>query len=350
MKKILFAAIAALLMAGCQQENPESINPVIKGFLVLNNGNWGGNDASVSLYNPDDKLVTGDVFFNANSQCLGDLGQDVVVSGSEIYIAVNGSKVVFVTDLELKIKKAIEADGTDGSKLSPRCFAVNGGKVYVTYQEGYLGEISSDYSVRTTAVGSYPEGICISNGKAYVANSGYGSGNTLSVVDLTAFKEIKKIEVNKNPQSIVADDSGMTLYVCSWDSYDPATYAVISPSKLQKINLADDSVTDLEYKDVKAIARGDENKLLVATAGYDENFQLVATVRQIDMASGTDTGKVIGDTFDNYYSLSFSCGHIFIGTSDYTTNGDVYVYESNGVFVDKFDSEGLNPQKVVSLK
>ena len=159
-----------------------------------------------------------------------------------------------------------------------------------------------------------------------------------------------KIEVNKNPQSVVADDSGKTLYVCSWDSYDPATYAVISSSKLQKVNLADDSVTDLGYKDVKAIARGDENNLLVATADYDENFQLTATIRQIDMASGNDVGKAIDDTFANYYSLSYNSDHIFIGTSDYTTNGDVYAYKANGVFVDKFDSEGLNPQKVVSLK
>ena len=70
-KYILLAAFAALTLASC--ENVETPGPVpsLKGFLILNNGNMGSNDASIALYNPDTKEVAGDLFFKVNGRRLG---------------------------------------------------------------------------------------------------------------------------------------------------------------------------------------------------------------------------------------------------------------------------------------
>ena len=102
-KYILLAAFAALTLASC--ENVETPGPVpsLKGFLILNNGKMGSNDASLALYNPETKDVAGDLFYNVNGRQLGDVGQDIVRNGNELYISVNCSQVVFVTDLELKV-------------------------------------------------------------------------------------------------------------------------------------------------------------------------------------------------------------------------------------------------------
>lgn len=347
--KIILAAAAAFSLAACRQDPPYEPETGIQGAVILNNGNWGSNDASIAIYNPTDKTVAAEQFFAANGQRLGDLGQDILVLGDEIYIAMNGSKVVFVTDRDLKIKETIEVENA-GAKMAPRYLAESDGKIYVTYYEGFLGEITpSTHKVRTTAVGSYPEGLCIKNGKAYVANSGYGYDNTISVVDLASFKEEKKITVNQNPQYVVADKDGKTLYVCSWDAYDPVTYAVTSPSKLQKVDIASGSVSDMTYSDVKCIVEGPDNKMFVAQGGYDENWQVCGTIKVIDMASGADKGMFTNDQILNYYSLSYSNGFVFVGASDYKTNGDVYLYKADGSLVDKFDSQGLNPQKGLYL-
>ena len=242
-KYILLAAFAALTLASCENVETPAPVPSLKGFLILNNGNMGSNDASIALYNPETGDVAGDLFYNVNGRQLGDVAQDIVRNGNELYISVNCSQVIFVTDLELNVIGEVKAEEGE-TRLSPRSLAVSDGKVYVTYSEGWLGEISrkDGYSVRLTAVGSYPEGLCIRGGRAYVANSGYGYDNTVSVVDLDSFREIGKLEVNSNPQSLVADAAGKYLYVCSWDTYDPVTWDVTTASKLQRVSLSDGNV------------------------------------------------------------------------------------------------------------
>ena len=76
---ILFAAFAALAITACEDVTLIVEPTGIEGILVLNNGNWGANDASLSLYDPEDGAVTGDMFLTANNQHLGDLGQDMAI-------------------------------------------------------------------------------------------------------------------------------------------------------------------------------------------------------------------------------------------------------------------------------
>ena len=59
-KLIALAALAALTFTACEKIETDPVEPVIgiKGALVLNNGNWGANDASMALYNPETKDVT----------------------------------------------------------------------------------------------------------------------------------------------------------------------------------------------------------------------------------------------------------------------------------------------------
>lgn len=345
---ILIAALAALTFTSCKEDDPVGPQTGIKGIIVLNNGNWGANDASMSLYDPETRTVTGDMFFTANNQHLGDLGQDMAVVGDDIYIAVNGSQVIFVTDRDLKIKKTIEA-AEGGAKLSPRSFATGGGKVYVTYYEGFLGEIDpASYSVRTTKVGPNPEGVAYAGGKLYVANSGGylpTFNNTVSVVDASSFKEISTIEVNCNPATVVASGNGKYVYVTSYGNF-----ADIQP-KFQVIETASSKVSDIDYTDVKNIAMGGNDELLVLTGGYDENWNIAGTIWRHDANTNSKAGKITDSVISPYYSISADpkTGYVFVGTSDYTTDGDVWWFDADGSLQDKFDSRGLNPQRVLYL-
>lgn len=345
LKLLALALIAALSFASCDNDEIPEGNPNI---LVLNNGNWGANDANILGYDSRTDTSMPFLFKKANGQQLGDLGQDIIAVGDKLYIAVNGSQVIFVTDRDLHIIERIEATA-NGTRLSPRSLCCVDKKVYVTYYEGYLGEINTkDYSVRTTAVGNSPEGLAYADGRIFVANSGGALypdyDKTISVVDAKSFTEVQKIDVNLNPQNIVASADGRSLYVNSFGNYAdvPALVQCIS------IDGADYSVSSLEYTDVKAITAGKDNDLYVVTGGYDENWQVQGTVNVYNMKDRKQTA-VFPDAIANFYSISYSGGNVFVGTSDYQTNGDVYMYDRTGLRLATFDAQGLNPQKVIRL-
>ena len=95
--------------------------------------------------------------------------------------------------------------------------------------------------VDTCVVGYQPEDIVVSGNKLYVANSGgyrapvYDS--TVSVIDLSTFKEIYKINVAINIQKMRLDRSG-NLWVST-----PGNYYDI-PSRTFVIDTKTDKVTD----------------------------------------------------------------------------------------------------------
>lgn len=352
LKVLAMALIAALAFAACDSDDPEVIDPIdpvlSNEVLILNNGNWGANDANVLSYNLETETALPQVFFAANKRQLGDLGQDIVeLENGDFFIAVNGSQVVFVTDHNLKVKAEVVVNDGD-AKLSPRSLCVVGDKVYVTYYEGFLGEINTtNYSVRTTPVGNSPEGLAYADGKLYVANSGgalYPNyDNTVSVVDAKSFREEKRIEVNLNPQMIVASSDGAALYVNSFGNYADI------PARLQRISVTSGEVTDLDYTDVKAICAGPADVLYVATGAYNDLWQVTGYVNRHDMKSNTPMGLLFEEPVLNFYSLSYSQGLVFVGASDYKTNGDVYIYDEQGTRLAKFDAQGLNPQKGIRL-
>lgn len=353
MKNLTLLALLALLtlVASCQKNDDPilPVDPVEKhGFLIMNNGNWGSNDACFTLYRGDND-ITPNCFLAANGQKAGDLAQDILDLDGTLYIAMNGSKLIYVTNKELKLQTTITASDAAGNRLSPRSMIAVGKKVYVTYYEGYLGEISPEagYAVRLTEVGASPEGLCYADGKIYVANSGGANypnyANTLSVVDPEAFREVRKITVNLNPQQVVPSADHSVVFVSSWGDYGEA------PAMLQGVSTLTYNVTDFDYRDVKTIVRGQEDNLYVVTGGYDENWNVTATVNLFNMKHYHDFGAIIKEPIKDYYSLSFAGGCIVVGTSDYKTNGDVRVYDINGNLITTIDAQGLNPQKVIYL-
>ena len=114
-------------------------------------------------------------------------------------------------------------------------------------------------------VGYQPEDIVVSGNKLYVANSGgyrapvYDS--TVSVIDLSTFKEIYKINVAINIQKMRLDRSG-NLWVST-----PGNYYDI-PSRTFVIDTKTDKVTDtLEVPNANMALRGDS--LLLYSATWD---------------------------------------------------------------------------------
>ena len=349
----LIAIVALALLAGCSKVGNEDGNEAKDGgYIVLNSGNINVNNANISVFNIDNKELIQNYFYQANGKYLGDLGQDILVAGDEIYISVSNSRRIFVTDSQLRIKKEIKF-GMDGNEaFQPRYLCSYQGMIYVTYYEGYLGRIdpAEDYKVECTKVGEYPEGLDCCSGKAYVANSGGMNfpdyDKTLSVVDLETFSETEKIQVNTNPEFVKANDQGSLIFVSS-----KGNYADI-PGMLQVVSTSDNSVKDLGFNNLIWMAKGPENRIYLLSGGYDQEWKpLPGKVSTLDASqASSDAREFVADgvDFPMAYSLSVTYdGYVFVGSSDYINNGDVHVISPEGKYIGKFDSNGLNPIKVV---
>ena len=346
---IITTALLILVFSSCETITEDTQTQKSQGLLVLNNGTWGGNDSNIAVYDLATEEITPSAFMTANSQALGDLAQDILRVDNRLYIAVYGSQTIFVTDADLKIIGKIDAEN-NGIRLSPRALRSSGGKLYISYYEGFVGEVPySSSSVRLTAVGENPEGLDVAGENLYVANSGGMAypmyGNTISVVSTADFKEISKIEVNANPAKVETSPDDRMVYVSSFGDYASA------PAMLQVIETETGKVTDLDYDTVSSIAKGPGGILYILCGGYDENWApLPGTVYMHDMNKNTPLGKFVvdGTELKNAYSISVTSeGYVAVGCSDYVTTGDVYLFSPAGCLHARFDSCGLNPLVVL---
>lgn len=209
----------------------------IVGMYVLNEGNMGSNKASIDFLDLDENKPTVHYHRNIYSERnpnvvkeLGDVGNDIKIYGSKLWIVVNVSNKVEVATAD-SCKRITQIN-------IPNCryLAFKDGFAYVS---SYVGPVKLDqdvplgmvYKVDTVdfkkkdsvVVGYQPEGLCIVDNKLYVANSGgYRApnyDNTLSEIDLTTFKEIRKIKVGLNLHHCQVDHYGQ-IWVTSRGNYN----------------------------------------------------------------------------------------------------------------------------------
>lgn len=353
MKKclLLVLGIATLVLAtvSCsfETDDPEpTVDPTLSGVYILNSGKWGSNNSEITHYDPATGSVSSNVFELANGKKMGDVGNDMLLYGSKLYIAMSGSAIVFVTDMQGRILGEVVAKG-EGTNWSPRQMTAANGKVYVTYMEGYVGAIdTTSFAVTTAAVGPYPEGIVCVNGKLYVAitdgNNYPNYENKVQVLDPASLVVKKEIEVSYNPQTFHYAGNNQ-MYLVTWGNYADI------PAKLQKIDLATDKVTDIEGVTPTNMVLGNADKGYILSTVYDENWNSVTKFFIFDIATNSVDGELVSPQLvPNGYCLAVDpiSGNVYIGSSDYINNGDMYIVSPAGEVLKKFDTGAMNPYKV----
>jgi hypothetical protein len=200
----------------------------IAGFFLLNEGNMGSNKCTLDHFDWFTGFYRRNIYAETNPSALmelGDVGNDIAVYGSKVYIVVNCSHKVEVLDLRTARRL--------GQIDIPNCryLAFDGPNAYVS---SYIGPVADDpdcprgavFRVDTTSlavtgrcpVGYQPEEMAVIGRKLYVANSGgYRPpvyDRTVSVVDLDSFTEERRIDVAINLHRLRPDSRGR-LWVSS---------------------------------------------------------------------------------------------------------------------------------------
>lgn len=355
-KNFFWMAVLCACMGGvfvsCDKEDPvlddlipEETQPSTRGVYILNSGQWNGNNATLDYYDPETKAFTPKVFAGMNGRGLGDTANDMVIYGSKMYIVVNVSATIEVTDLSGKSLKTIKPKDDAGVPQQPRMITAANGNVYVTLFDGHLAciDTTSMEIIKKVKVGANPEGVCELNGKLYVANSGgYNpvQDSTLSVVDLNSFEVEKNILVTINPKTVQKDDAG-NLFVLSLGNYNDIS------GTLQQVD-----VTSGKYKVIETnsqlISAVNHDKLYIYSAKQENWVVTDFAFKVYDIQKGAMASNHFisdGTAVDHTYCMSVDpvTGNVYIGTSDYTNTGDMYIFSPAGKLMNRLAVSGLNP-------
>ena len=186
----------------------------LRGFYVLCEGTYGGNDSSLDYYDFGTAQYKSNIYGERNpSQVmgLGDVGNDLAVYGGRLYAVINSSHRVEVMD-------AANAHHIGSINITNcRYLAFHEGYAYISSYgstdlpddavsgnyTGYVAKVDTATLniVGTCAVGYQPEELAVLGNRLYGANSGgyrYATSDydhTISVIDLASFTKVNTIDL-----------------------------------------------------------------------------------------------------------------------------------------------------------
>ena len=243
---ILYILALVTLLSGCRtddiiiyaEDEEIDVKPVASetiGMYVLNEGNMGSNKCTLDYLDLSDTIIhyQRNIYAERNPvevKELGDVGNDIQIYGSRLWLVINCSN---------KVEVCRASDAVKIGKINiPNCRYVTFDGSYA-YVSSYVGPVAVGsnaprgmvYKVDTltlqkvdsVVVGYQPEEMAVYRGKLYVANSGGYNvpdyDNTVSVVDLASMRVERQIEVAVNLHRLRLDRHGQ-LWVTSRGDYN----------------------------------------------------------------------------------------------------------------------------------
>lgn len=305
-----------------------NISPPInlKGVFIANEGSFNAANASLSYFNPDSGKMYNNVFKSVNGEDLGSIANSITIHDTLAFIIVNNSDKIEIISINT-FRRITTIPLPAGS--SPRNLVIfDNSKGYVSNLYKNNCSIIDLNSLRVTGsipTGANPEGLVIANSKLYVANSGFGNGNTISVISTLTDQLIDSIQVGDNPISIVKDESEYVYILCSgsygvWTDPNDDT-----PGGVWKINPFTDMVTD------SLIIEGHPSRLCLNENknGYFINGSLISefdcqSMQLVD--SSLASGNFYGLNYDKFSKKIYA-----LDPKDYfSQNGELIIFDKSG--------------------
>ena len=325
---VALLVVSILLFACSKNSNSGNPNqPVSSGVYTLNQGTYGSNNTTLTYYNFTSGAATTDFFRNANGFDLGDTGSDFIIYGGKIYIVMNVSGYVAVTDIAAHYIDTIDFKN-GGVNRGPENIVAYGTNVFVSSTDGTVAVIDTTSLTvsKYILVGSNPAQMIVSGTNLCVSNTGGLSASfdsTVSIIDLNSLTETSKITVGINPGSLAADNAGYIYVACTGD------YNTVGP-KLVKVNTLDGTIAQSVDSAVGTLKFYNNNLLTTggylgsANVGYLSTFTLAA-VRPSFVTDGTAIQNPYGVDVDPM------TGDIYVeDAKNYSSFGEVFCFDSNG--------------------
>lgn len=312
---------------------------------ILNGGMDGQNNAALSMIDKESGETTADIFSKVNGRGLGNMGQNMLLYGSKLYISVYRSNTVEVINAATaKVEATLKPVDDQGNPRSPRMFASHEGKVYMTTFDGYVAKIdTTSLTIEGyTAVGPNPDGIAIANGKIYTADTDGlnwpSTSDKLSVVDIASFKKVGDVTVGINPNHVFADSEGDIYAICYGD------YKV-GADMLYRVDTKTDKVVAIDDVNVTKMCVKNDTAYCYVANFYNPDGKAAFT---FDLKND----KVINPTFIKDFSVFTSdpsvigvdpvSGEVYVGIASYYQNDDIFIFDKEGTLKNTIEV-GMSP-------
>lgn len=335
---VLIAAV--FFFSSCDNESGDVEIPKKTGVLVVNAGNFGSGNGSVSFYDEELGVITNNIIKEANDGAEVGAGIESIYQHDGVgYLVCNApDKIEFFSVEDYKYLA-----NPNTNVAQPRYMTVVGNKAYITcwgpwsanftLEESYVAimDLSTKEIVGTLECGVGPEGIFAVGNKLFIANS---FENSVTVIDLSSSSN-SKINLEAAPQHFTLDGAG-TLWVTLSSNFGVYPEGKVG---LQAINTSTDAkgsftkVPGISEDGVLAINSSGE-KIYVLTAQpwpgtATEVFEFDANSKMLESEA-----LITGENF-NGIGYNQTTDMLYVAdAAGFAGNGQILVYDVDGMVQD----------------
>lgn len=337
----MLLVLIMVLAVSCMEYGPrpkEDIAPVAQGVFIVNEGNFTYGNASLSIYDIENKRVENEVFIRTNGIKLGDVAQSMTIRGGKGYIVVNNSGIIFIVNAD-----TYKITGEITGFTSPRHMH------FISDLKAYVTDL---YEARITVVNPITRKITgyidtnghksteqiIRSGKHVFVNC-WSYDNTVLVIDTETDSVAAEIKVGMQPASMAIDKYGKLWVLCT------GGYEGMSEGK-ETASLYRIDASSQETEKVFYFVADDTPRDLCIDGAGDTLYFINGAVWRMDVEdNGLPAEPFLEEGSTIYYSVAVDPdgGDIYIADAiDYRQPGMVYRYGAGGELKDSFKT-GIIP-------
>lgn len=337
-KLMLVALISSLLLSSCSDSDSPIQTPLgayDDGILILNQGNFGQNNSSISFLSNDFESFEANAFNAVNPGfSLGDTAQDIGFLDEKAFVVLNVSNKI-----EIINRYTLEPIATINQGLNnPRYIAFSDNKAFVTNwgdgmnpDDDYVAVyFLSDFSFSNNiAVSEGPERILAYDSKLFVTHKGgFNFNNKVSVINANSNQVEQTILVGDVPESIaIANEK---IYVLS--AGKPAWAETETQGKLEIFNLntfASEADFTFELGTHPNHLKIENNEIF-----YTIDAQIFKTSLNFTALPTTPLIEMNPQGVYGIYGFEVHENQIFIADAgDFNSNGKIFIYNTAGDFL-----------------
>lgn len=351
------------LCASCSSNDAPGVEEESKVALpdrrmfILNEGSYENNNAGITFYAPsNDASIIGDIYKVQNTADLGQYGQWMIAQGGHIYVVVHGSNYLSMMNNACVEERRLSFGSHPELQGGVRDVVARDNYLYADFYGGVVAKINAstlEIEKIQSGVGHNVEKMTVAGDKLYVTDAykiddkgTYVYLDEVVVLDVNTLEKLKTIKVDMNPNFVLT--AGGKVVLVSYGDYYTVDYS------LQLIDPQNDAVTRLNVQANKCCVWGDKLVFSLSTYNYESN-DYTTTFGMYDLLTGrVDKENVLHDMPAALYRESVymmdvdaDTGDLYIGTTDYFSNGDVYRFGSDGSFKEQFETGSINPKVAV---
>ncbi|MFM7814899.1 MAG: DUF5074 domain-containing protein [Flavobacteriales bacterium] len=320
----IFASI--IVLSSCKKDNVGSTTEgFTDGVFVVNEGNYLGNNASISYINEQD-VLTQDPYSTVNGNTVGDVLQCFVHAGDKAYAVMNGSEKVVGIDMN-SFSRVAEFTGLE----YPRYAAVYGSNTLLVSDGFTNGRLvvfdrSSNQALQSVPVGIGPERVFVYGNRVFVLNA---ASTTVSVIDPSNWSVAFTIALSDHPSDMVADAQGNLWFLCSGETLYDANWNIIGHTDAQMHRV---DGTTLEWQQSWVVGTGGQHPRDLERSPNGETLYYTGNqLMRFSSDFGPDDAEVLVD--GGFYAITVdqSSGDLWaVLPSDYINRSTIRRYSASG--------------------